>query len=99
MFAVFNFVKASPISLSAVSQEIGFPDFRGSFKRSFSSYNDKMEATTLALMSAPASLLGITKIGRPSLVFIKTLAKSYPSATVVAYQSATPGIISFGLTT
>ena len=39
------------------------------------------------------------KIGRPSRVFTKTFAKSNPSAIVLAYQSATPKIVSFGFTT
>ena len=39
------------------------------------------------------------KIGRPSRVLTKTFAKSNPSAIVLAYQSATPKIVSSGFTT
>ena len=99
LFAVFKAVSVAPISPSASAQEIAFPPLVGSFKRRLSSYNDNTEACTLAFVVPFASLFGMIWMGRPSLVFTKTFAKSYPSATVVANQSATPGIISFGFTT
>ena len=73
------------VSVSKSLQEIAFPSFLGPWTLKLS-YKPKTEAFTLALALplVVAKALFSILIGRPSRVLTKTLAKSNPSAIVVA---------------